>query len=132
MACSDFVADFLTVIRNSVTAKKESVTVPASKMCLRIAEILKEEGFIDKYKEFKEGPKLFLRLHHRYMRGQRPAIQGIRKISKPGLRVYSAADEIRKVRGGLGIAIISTSKGVLTDRRAREQKVGGEVLCNVW
>ncbi len=132
MACSDFVADFLTVIRNAVTAHKDVVTLKSSKACEQIAEILKKEGFIGSCKTFSEGPKRFLRIHLKYMRDKKPAIQGIRKISKPGCRVYTASDSIKKVRAGLGIAILSTSKGVMTDKQARLDKVGGEILCTVW
>jgi len=132
MSCSDFVADFLTVIRNAAQAHKEVVTLRSSKSCEQIAEILKTEGFIGNCKTFSEGPKRFLRIHMKYLRGKKPAIQGIKKISKPGCRVYSGSEEIRKVRAGLGIAILSTSKGVMTDRQARQEKVGGEILCAVW
>ena len=132
MSCSDFVADFLTVIRNAASARKDVVTLPASKTCASIAAILNEEGFIDNYKELSEGAKKLIRIHLKYMRGRKPAIQGIQKISTPGRRVYSGSSEIRRVRGGLGVAIVSTPKGILTDRRAREQKVGGEIICSVW
>ncbi len=132
MACSDFVADFLTVIRNASTAHKDVVTLKSSKNCERIAEILKKEGFIENFKPFAEGPKRFLRLHLKYMRSKKPAIQQIRKISKPGCRVYSGCETIRSVRGGLGISIVSTSKGIMTDKQARQEKVGGEILCTVW
>ncbi len=132
MSCSDFVADFLTVIRNAATARKDVVTLPASKTCAGIAAILKEEGFIENYKEFSEGAKKFIRVHLKYLRGRKPAIQGIQKVSTPGRRVYSASSAIRRIRGGLGVAIISTPKGILTDRRAREEKVGGEIICSVW
>lgn len=132
MSCSDFVADFLTVIRNAASAHKESVTLKSSKTCEEIAEILKKEGFIGNCKTFAEGPKRFLRVQLKYIRGKQPAIQGIRKISKPGCRVYASSDEIKRVRAGLGVAILSTSKGVMTDKQARQEKVGGEVLCTVW
>ena len=132
MACSDFIADFLTVIRNACSAHKDAVTLRSSKSCESIAEILKKEGFIESYKIFSEGAKRFIRIHLKYMRGKKAAIQGIRKVSKPGCRVYSGCETIRRVRGGLGIAIVSTSKGIMTDRQARQEKVGGEVLCNVW
>ena len=132
MACSDFVADFLTVIRNACTAHKEAVTLRSSKNCERIAEILKKEGFIESFKPFAEGPKRFVRIHLKYMRGKKSAIQNIRKISKPGCRVYSGSETIRRVRGGLGISIVSTSKGIMTDKQARQENVGGEILCTVW
>ncbi len=132
MPRTDFIADFLTVIRNAVKAKKEKVTIPSSQLAAHIAEILKEEGFIENAKTFSEGNKQFIRLHLKYLAQGRPAIQGIRRVSKPGLRVYVGSDEIPKVRAGLGISIVSTSKGVMTDRRAREARVGGELLCAVW
>lgn len=132
MPCTDFVADFLTVVRNASKAGKEKVTVPSSKVTAKISEILKEEGFIESVKSFSEGNKHFLRIHLKYIRGKNPAIQGMRRISKPGRRYYLGHDEIPRVQGGLGIAIVSTSKGLLTDRKARETKAGGELLCTVW
>ena len=131
MPVTDFVADFLTVIRNASMARKEKVTLPASNMTTRIAEILKEEGFVESIKPFAEGPKHFVRIHLKYIR-KKPAIQGLRRISKPGRRVYVANDEVPRVQGGLGVAIVSTSKGLLTDHQARKTKVGGELLCAVW
>src|SRR3989338_1288871 len=131
MPVTDFVADFLTVVRNASMAKKEKVTVPASNMTTRIAEILKEEGFVESIKPFSEGPKRFIRIHLKYIR-KKPAIQGLKRISKPGRRVYVANDEVPRVQGGLGVAIVSTSKGLLTDHQARKTKVGGELLCAVW
>ena len=132
MPCTDFVADFLTVIRNAVHAKKDKVTIPSSVMTARIAEILKDEGFIENAKVFSEGKKNFIRLHLKYLKEGRPAIQGIRRLSKPGLRVYVGMEEIPRVRGGMGIAIVSTSKGIMTDRNAKESQVGGELICSVW
>ena len=111
MPVTDFVADFLTVIRNAAMAKKEKVTVPASKMTVRIAELLKEEGFIENTKPYSEGNKRFLRIHLKYVRGKRSAIQGLRRISKPGLRNYVGYEEIPRIQGGLGVAIVSTSLG---------------------
>lgn len=132
MPCTDFVADFLTILRNAARAKKDKVNVVASNLTARLAEILKEEGFVESVKLFTEGKKRFLRIHLKYIRGKKPAIQGITRVSKPGRRLYLAAEKLPKVQGGLGIAIISTSKGVLTDRKARESKVGGEIICKVW
>ena len=132
MPCTDFVADFLTVVRNASAAHKEKVTVPASNLTVKISEILKEEGFIENTKVFSEGNKRFVRIHLKYMRGKRPAIRGLARISKPGRRFYIAHDEIPRVQGGLGVAIVSTSRGVLTDREARKAKIGGEILCKVW
>lgn len=132
MACTDFVADFITIIRNAQAARKDKVTLVTSNLTLKIVEILKEEGFINNFKVFTEGPRRLVRIHLKYVRGNRAAIQGIKRISKPGLRTYTGHDEITRVQGGLGIAIISTSKGVLTDRKARSEKAGGEILCTVW
>ncbi len=132
MSCSDFVADFVTIIRNASTAHKDVVTLRSSKSCEMISGILKKEGFIENYKTFTEGPKRFVRMHLKYLRGKKAAIQGIRKVSRPGCRVYSGCETIRRVRGGLGISIISTSKGIMTDKQARQEKIGGEILCTVW
>ena len=132
MPCTDPIADYLTVIRNASKAHKDKVTMPASNMTARISEILKTEGFIDNVKVFSEGPKKFIRLHLKYIQGKKPAIRGIRRISKPGIRTYVGSEEIPRVQGGLGIAIVSTSKGILTDREARHSKVGGELICKVW
>lgn len=132
MPRTDFIGDFLTMVRNASKANKDKVTCPSSKMVQKIAELLKEEGFVDQVKPFAEGKKNFLRLHLRFIRGKKPAIQGVKRISKPGLRRYVACGEIPKVQGGLGVAIVSTPKGVITDRQARQQKVGGELICTVW
>lgn len=132
MAQSDFVGDFITVIRNAQKARKDKATIPTSKLTTRIAEILKEEGFITSVKVFSEGCKNFARLQFKYVRGRRPAIQGIRRVSKPGLRKYRGCEDLGRVQGGLGISILSTSKGILSDRQARKEKTGGEVLCTVW
>lgn len=132
MPVTDFVADFLTVIRNASNAKLDKVTVPTSKMTTRIAEILKEEGFVTSVKPFNEGTKNFVRIHMKYLSGKSPAIRGIRRVSKPGLRSYKGSESLPRVQGGLGIAIISTSRGIVTDRAARKLNVGGELLCKVW
>ncbi len=132
MPVTDFVGDFLTIIRNASKAHKEKVTAASSGLTLKIAEILKEEGFVNNVKPFSEGNKRFIRVHLKYVRGTRPAIQGLRRVSKPGRRYYVGHDAIPRVQGGLGVAIVSTSKGLLTDRAARQGKVGGEVLCTVW
>ena len=132
MPVTDFIADFLTVIRNASKAKKDKVTLNASNTTVKIAEILKEEGFVENVKVFSEGSKRFVRIHLKYTRGKRPAIQGLRRISKPGRRFYIGHDEIPRVQGGLGIAIVSTSRGVVSDREARQAKSGGELLCKVW
>ena len=132
MPVTDFVGDFLTVIRNASRAQKDKVTVRTSKLTTRIAEILKEEGFVSNVKAFNEGNKNFVRIHLKYIKGKESAIQGIRRVSKPGLRRYSGSEELPKVQGGLGVSIVSTSRGILTDREARKLKVGGELLCKVW
>lgn len=132
MGCSDFVGDFLTIIRNASKAHHEKVTAPVSGLTENIAVILKEEGFIDNFKVFVEGKKKFIRVHLKYLHGKKPAIQGLRRISKPGLRVYVGSGKIPRVQGGLGVAIVSTSKGVMSDRKARHSNMGGEVLCKVW
>ena len=132
MPVTDPVADFLTVVRNASKAKKDKVTVPASKMTVKIAEILKEEGFVENVKPFTEGKKNFIRIHLKYVRGKYAAIQGLRRMSKPGRRFYVSSEDIPRVQGGLGVAIVSTSKGILTDRQARQAKSGGELLCTVW
>lgn len=129
---TDFIADFLTIVRNASRARKEKVTARASGLAVRLAEILKEEGFIGSYKVFAEGEKRFIRMHLKYLRGRQPAIQGIQRVSTPGRRIYVGCDEIPKVLGGLGVSVVSTSKGVLVDRQARKARVGGELICRVW
>ncbi len=122
----------LTRIRNANSAKHDSVDVPASKMKKAIAEILLEEGFIKSFQLVDDGTQGIIRIALKYNAGKQKVISGLRRVSKPGLRVYAGADELPKVLKGLGIAIISTSKGIMTDKKAREQHVGGEVLCFVW
>ncbi len=133
MSRYDFIGDFLTSIRNASKAHKDKLTAPASILTVRIAELLKEEGFVDNVKPFNDGNKQFVRIHLKYLAGgKKAAIQGLKRISTPGLRRYVGCDEIPKVLGGLGIVIISTPKGVMTGKQAREAKVGGELLCTVW
>ncbi len=133
MAMTDPVADMLTRIRNANMAQKDTVDIPTSKLKARIAEILKEEGFIKNHKEIQGGnPQGILRLHLKYGPEGEKVITGLKRISKPGMRVYAKKDEIPRVLGGLGIAIISTSQGVVTDREARKMDLGGEVICYVW
>lgn len=132
MPCTDFIADFITVIRNAYKARKDKVTVQTSNTTARIAEILKEEGFVENVKVFTEANRRFVRLHLKYMRSGKPALQGIRRISKPGLRIYRGVEKIPRVQGGLGVSIVSTSKGIVSDRQARKEKIGGEVMCTVW
>ncbi len=132
MTSTDFIGDFLTAVRNASRAHKEKVTVPGSKLAAKIAELLKAEGFIENHKAFSEGNKQFIRIHLKYVRGRQSAIQGIKRVSRPGRRVYVGASEIPRVVGGLGIAVVSTPKGLLVDREARKARMGGELLCKVW
>ena len=132
MQITDPIADMLTRIRNAGTAKHETVDIPASKMKKAIADILLEEGYIKSYQLVDDGTQGIIRVTLKYLAGKEKAIQGLRRVSKPGLRVYAGADELPRVLKGLGIAIISTSKGVMTDKKAREAHVGGEVLAFVW
>ena len=132
MQITDPVADMLTRIRNANTAKHESVDVPASNLKKAIAKILLDEGYIKSYEVVEDGTQGVIRITLKYLPGKEKAIQGLRRVSKPGLRVYAGADELPQVLRGLGIAIISTSKGIMTDKKARAQHVGGEVLAFVW
>ena len=133
MTMSDPIADMLTRIRNANTAKHDTVDVPASKMKLAIADILVREGYIKKYDIVEDGAFQTIRISLKYGADKNEKIiSGIKKISKPGLRVYAKANDVPKVLGGLGIAILSTSNGVITDKEARKLGVGGEVICYVW
>ncbi|MGN1145375.1 MAG: 30S ribosomal protein S8 [Acetatifactor sp.] len=133
MTMSDPIADMLTRIRNANTAKHDTVDVPASKMKLSIAEILLEEGYIKKYDIIEDGSFKTIHITLKYGADKNEKIiSGIKRISKPGLRVYAGKEDLPKVLGGLGIAIISTNQGVVTDKKARELQVGGEVLAFVW
>lgn len=129
---TDPIADMLTRIRNANHMRHEAVDIPASNMKIRIAEILKEEGFIDSFEVLDDCVQKTIRIALKYMNKKERVISGIKRISKPGLRIYVNANELPKVLGGLGIAIISTSKGVMVDREARKRRVGGEVICYVW
>ena len=132
MTMTDPIADMLTRIRNANTVGHETVEIPASKMKKAIAEILTEEGYINGFDLINEDAQGMIRVDMKYGAGKEKVISGIKKISKPGLKVYAKAGEIPKVLGGLGIAIISTSKGVISDKEARKLNVGGEVICYVW
>ena len=132
MQITDPVADMLTRIRNANTAKHESVDVPASNLKKAIAKILLDEGYIKSYEVVEDGTQGLIRIQLKYLAGKEKVISGLRRVSKPGLRVYAGADELPRVLKGLGIAIISTSKGVMTDKAARANHVGGEVLAFVW
>lgn len=132
MQITDPIADMLTRIRNAGSARHDTVDVPNSKMKKAIAEILLEEGYIKSFQLIDDGTQGVIRITLKYLPGKEKAIQGLRRVSKPGLRVYAGADELPQVLRGLGIAIISTSKGIMTDKKARAQHVGGEVLAFVW
>ncbi|NLW64735.1 MAG: 30S ribosomal protein S8 [Clostridiales bacterium] len=132
MQITDPIADMLTRIRNAGTAKHETVDVPASNMKKAIAGILLDEGYIKSYQLIEDGGQGVIRIVLKYLPGKEKAIQGLRRVSKPGLRVYAGAGELPYVLKGLGIAIISTSRGVMTDKQARKENVGGEVLAFVW
>lgn len=131
MTVSDPIADMLTRMRNAIMAGHESVLVPSSKIKLSIAKILKEEGYIEGYELLKGKPQPMIRIHLKYG-DEGPAILGLERVSKPGLRVYAERGEIPRVYGGLGIAILSTSKGVMTGQEAWRRRLGGEILCYVW
>ena len=132
MTVSDPIADMLTRIRNAIMARHDSVMMPASKMKLAIARILKAEGFITDYEVVKGKTQRVIKVHLRYDDSNHPIISGLERVSKPGLRVYSGRGDIPRVYGGLGIAIVSTPKGVLTGQQAWRQGIGGELLCYIW
>ncbi len=132
MSFTDPIGDMLTRIRNASSARHEKVIVPRSRLKIRIAEVLKEEGFIKDFVLHEDGPQGAITILLKYSADREPAISDIKRVSKPGLRRYVATDSIPRVLNGMGIAIISTSKGVLADREARKQKVGGELICTVW
>ena len=132
MFLTDPIADMLTRIRNANSAMHEKVDVPFSKEKLAIAKILKDEGFILNYKEIEEGNKKDIRVYLKFVDGKEKVIRGLKRISKPGRRVYTVEENMPKVLGGLGIAILSTPKGVITDKQCKVENVGGEVLCYVW
>ena len=132
MQITDPVADMLTRIRNANSAKHDTVDVPASNLKKDIAKILLDEGYIKSYEVVEDGTQGVIRIQLKYLAGKEKVISGLRRVSKPGLRVYAGADELPRVLKGLGIAIISTSKGVMTDKTARANHVGGEVLAFVW
>ena len=132
MQMSDVIADMLTRIRNANDAKHETVDVPASNMKKAIANILQAEGYIKGYQVIEDGKQGIIRITLKYGQGKSKVIRGIRRVSKPGLRIYSGCEDMPKVMNGLGIAIVSTSKGIMTDKRARRENIGGEVLAFVW
>lgn len=129
---TDPIADMLTRMRNAVMIRAEKVDIPASRMKLEIAKILKEEGFIRAYKILKDKKQGILRITLKYTTDNESIISGLKRISKPGRRVYVSRDSIPSVMGGIGISILSTSRGVLGDKACRREKIGGEVLCTIW
>lgn len=132
MSMTDPIADLLTRVRNAVSAGHRSVDIPASKLKREISRVLAEERFIDNFAYYDDGKQGQLRLYLRYTADNTSVIQGLRRISKPGLRRYAAKGELPRIRRGLGVAIVSTSRGVMTDRDARRTGIGGEILCSVW
>ena len=131
MAMTDPIADMLTRIRNATIVRDKVVEVPASKTKKELAKIFKEEGYIQDYESIDDSKQGTIRIYLKYT-GKENVISGLKRISKPGLRVYAQKEEIPKVLGGLGIAVLSTSKGIMTDRKARNEGIGGEVICYVW
>jgi small subunit ribosomal protein S8 len=132
MSMTDPISDLLARIRNAQLAKHDRLDVPASKLKLEVVRLLKDEGFIKNFREVEDAPVGKIRVFLRYSAEGVPAISHLEKISKPGRRVYRKAEELKPVRNGLGIGIVSTSQGLLTDDQARERRVGGELLCEVW
>lgn len=132
MTVQDPIADMLTRIRNAQMAHHPVVTIPASRTKVALARILKDEGFIEQYDVVQTNPQGVLRLKLKYLPDRLPVISGLERVSKPGRRVYRPASEIPWVQSGMGVAVLSTSKGIMTDRQARRSHVGGEVLCYVW
>ncbi len=132
MQITDPIADMLTRIRNANSAKHETVDIPASKMKKAIAEILSEEGYIKNYQVIEDNKQGVIRIALKYGPSKEKVISGLKRVSKPGLRIYAGAEELPRVLKGLGIAIISTSKGVMTDKKARKENIGGEVLAFIW
>jgi len=129
---TDPIADFLTRIRNGLQARHESVEIPASKIKVEIAKIMKAEGFIKNFKVIQDDKQGIVKVFLKYDEDRNPVIVKMAKVSKPGRRVYTSVDNIPVVKNGLGVAVLSTSRGVMTDKRAREEKVGGEVICQIW
>ena len=132
MNVSDPIADMLTRVRNASRARHTEVIVPASRTKREIARILKEEGFISDVREERDGPSQLLRLELKYVDGKVPVVSGLKRISKPGLRVYARKTDIPRVLGGLGVVIVSTSKGIMTGTQAKQAELGGEILAYVW
>ena len=132
MVVNDPIADMLTRIRNAQVARHDSVTMPASNMKKSIAKLLLDEGYIKSVENIDDGLQGEIKITLKYLDKKQPVIVGLKRISKPGLRVYAQCEDLPKVLGGLGVALISTSKGIMTDKTARKEKLGGEVLCYIW
>ncbi len=132
MSVNDPIADMLTRIRNALLARHEEVTIPAARIKQEIARILKAEGFIHGFETFAEGPQPQMRVFLKYTEDHRPVLRGLQRVSRPGRRIYARREDIPRVKGGLGFAILSTSKGVMTGEEAYQAGVGGEVLCYIW
>ena len=132
MQITDSIADLLTRIRNASSAKHETVDIPASNMKKAIMQILVDEGYVKSFTVIEDGKQGMIRATLKYGEGKTPVITGLRRVSKPGLRIYSSVEDMPKVLKGLGLAIVSTSKGVMTDRQARKENVGGEILAFIW
>ena len=132
MHITDTIADMLTRIRNANNAKHDTVDIPASNMKKAIAQILLDEGYIKSFQVVEDGKQGNIRVDLKYGQGKSPVIQGLRRVSKPGLRIYTSCEDMPRVMKGLGVAILSTNKGVMTDRQARKENVGGEVLAFIW
>lgn len=132
MAMSDPIADMLTRIRNGAKAEFVKVDIPGSKLKMELARVLKEQGYIKNFKFLEDDKQGILRVYLKYVGEKKPAIYGLERVSKPGRRVYTKSKEVKPVLNGLGISILSTSKGLMTDKQAKKENVGGEVLCNIW
>ena len=132
MQITDTIADLLTRIRNAISAKHPTVKIPASKVKVEIVKILLDEGYIKKYTVIEDGKQGMIKISLKYDENKQSAITGLKRVSKPGLRIYSDVENMPRVMKGLGVAIISTSKGIMTDRQARKENVGGEVLAFIW
>ena len=132
MSLSDPIANLLTNIRNAAHARKETVDIPASKLGQKILEIFKSDGYLEDFRLIKDNKQGILKVYLKYTKDRKSAIVGLKRISKPGLRVYAKNDNLPRVISGLGTAVVSTSKGIMTDREARKSNIGGEVLCYIW
>lgn len=132
MSVTDPIADMLSNVRNAIQAKKETVDVPSSRLAEKILGIFKKYGYVEDFRILKDTAQGTIKIYLKYEKGKKPVVMGLKRVSKPGLRVYATRDRIPKVLNGLGTAVLSTSKGVIDDKEARELKVGGEVLCYIW